>query len=66
MASGYTLILNLPPPPREPGARESHGGAWLPPQSGLWTHTHTHIPTPAKFSLHVWKVKPGVIVSLLI
>lgn len=27
---------------------------------------HTRTPTPAKFSLHVWKVKPGVIVSLLI
>lgn len=46
---------------------------WLSPQHGLWgntdthryTQTHTHT-TPAKFSLHVCKVKPGVSVSLLI
>lgn len=48
---------------REPGNLMEGPGSLLNQASG---HTHTHIPTPAKFSLHVWKVKPGVIVSLLI
>lgn len=65
LAPGCTLLLKRPPFPREGVTKEPHGqaGSLLNLASG---HTYTHTPTPAKFSLHVWKVKSGVSVSLLI
>lgn len=69
MAPGCTVLLNLR---GLPGARGSHearlafSSIWLlDTHAHMHTRAHPHTP-PAKFSLHVWKVKPGVSVSLLI
>lgn len=63
LAPGCRLLLKLPPLPREGVTKEPHGqaGSLLNLASG-----HIHTPTLAKFSLHVWKVKSGLSVSLLI
>lgn len=55
------LTCRPSPGSQGPGHLMEGPGSLLDQASG-----HTRTPTPAKFSLHVWKVKPGVIVSLLI